>query len=144
MSSESIPVAEGVFREGADGPRLIGSRCPACGSLAFPQADYCHNPGCGERAQEALLGPTGVIWSYTVLHYPPPEAFQVADVPYAVAQVDLDEGIRVSGMVSAAGDLDSIEVGMPVDLVIERVRTNQAGQDVLTWKFAINDRGGSS
>ena len=54
-------------------------RCTACGS---PQVEMRHAAG------------TGTIFSITVVHRPPSPALQ-AFAPYAIALVDLDEGVRL-------------------------------------------------
>ncbi len=36
MTTMQVPVAQGVFTWPSDEPRLIGSRCDACGTYDFP------------------------------------------------------------------------------------------------------------
>jgi uncharacterized OB-fold protein len=59
--------AEGWFDPGGDGgaPALLGSRCTACGNLAFPRATCaCGNPDCdGTELVEARLASTGTVWA---------------------------------------------------------------------------------
>jgi len=138
--ANSIPIAEGLFHETPDGPRLAGSRCSSCGSNTFPAADYCRR--CGEETESVLLGPHGVVWSYTVMHYQMPSPFELTDVPYAVAQVDLDEGLRVSGLLTSV-DLGGLTVGMEVELAIEPIREDSEGRPVMTWVFVPGGIGGS-
>lgn len=81
---------EGWFAD--DPPRLLGRRCAACGTVAFPPTvQTCPNPGCdGEELTEHALSRTGTVWSYTTNHYeaPPPS---VVPPPYTVAAVELDD-----------------------------------------------------
>ena len=137
--ADSIPIAEGLFSETSDGPRLIGSLCPACGARAFPAAGYCRR--CGEETEPTLLGPHGVIWSYTVMHYQMPPPFEVTEVPYAVAQVDLDEGLRIAGLLTSV-DPKVLAVGTEVELAIEQIREDPEGRAVMTWKFTLVGEGG--
>ena len=73
--------------------QLVGGRCSACGQTWYPQGEICQ--GC--LARNAIvplpLSRTGTLYSYSVLHYGP-AAF---DPPYAIAYVDLPEGVRVFG-----------------------------------------------
>ncbi|MGA2931285.1 MAG: zinc ribbon domain-containing protein, partial [Acidimicrobiales bacterium] len=44
-----VPAVEGWFTTGEDGrpPALLGSRCAACGTYAFPaERTACRNPDC--------------------------------------------------------------------------------------------------
>jgi uncharacterized OB-fold protein len=55
--------------------------------------------------------------------------------PYAIGLVDLPEGLRVLGMLTGC-ELDEIRIGMPVELVVEALYTDESGRDVLTYKYA--------
>ncbi len=138
MSTQRIPVAAGLFAETADGARLIGSRCKACGTPYFPKTPVCHHPECGDAAQmeETGFGPHGTIWSCAIQDYPPPAParFDKPYQPYAMAVVDLADGLRVLGQV-AADDIRSVVPDMPVTLVIDTLCHDEAGNEVVTWKF---------
>jgi hypothetical protein len=132
----STPVAEGLFAETAEGPRLIGSRCTTCSACYFPTSTICRNPECAKSAlEDAQLGPRGTLWSYSIQYYPPPPPAKYDEpyVPYALALVDLEEGLRVLARIST-DDPESVVVGSPVELVIEPLYTD-GGNEVLTWKF---------
>ncbi|MEX1255381.1 MAG: OB-fold domain-containing protein [Dehalococcoidia bacterium] len=135
--SERVPVAEGLFAETPDGPRLLGSRCAACGTPYFPKSALCRQPTCdGSAMEDAAFGPNATLWSYTVQHYPPPPPAKYDEpyVPYAMALVDLAEGLRLLARV-AVDDLTQVKAGMPVELVLEPLYTDPQGNDVITWKF---------
>lgn len=132
-----IPVVEGVFADTPDGPRLIGSRCTACGTPHFPRTPVCRNPGCGSSdVEDLLLGPEGELWSFTIQHYkpPPPMRFDDPFIPYAIGLVDLPEGLRVLTMMSAP-DPAQLRIGMKVELVLEPLYHDDSGNEVVTWKF---------
>ena len=133
----SATVADGLFETGADGPRLVGSRCTGCGTVYFPQALSCRNPACREkRIERALLPSHGTLYSYTIQHYRPPALFRMDDwSPYAIGLVDLGEGVRVMGMLTGIA-LDAIAVDMPMTLVVEPLFTDAERGPVLTYKFA--------
>lgn len=136
MIGEAVSVAAGLF-EIADGqPRLIGSRCTACGTSYFPQALSCRNPACDAKMVErTLLPPQGTLYSYTVQGYRPPPLFRKDDwAPYAIGVVELDDGLRVMGMLSGCA-LDTIAIGMPVRLGVAPLYSDDQGRDVLTYMF---------
>lgn len=69
-------------------------RCAACGQLdAGPRelCPTCHSP----RMEPVTVEGDGVLVSWTLVRRPPTR-FQ-ADGPYAVAVVDLDCGVRLTG-----------------------------------------------
>ena len=131
-----IPIAQGLFIETADGPRLIASLC-SCGACYFPQAARCSNPDCKDRKPvEHLLGPNGVLWSYTVQHYPPPPPakFDQPFVPYAIGLVEFPEGLRVLGRMST-DDVNALKIGYSVRIVLEKLYQDEHGSEFTTWKF---------
>jgi uncharacterized OB-fold protein len=136
-TTKHIPVAAGLFAETAAGPRLLGSKCTACGTPYFPKAEVCHNPGCRERKMEdAAFGPRGTLWSCAIQDYPPPAPARY-DEPYkayAMGVVDLAEGLRVLGRMSTS-DPGGLQVGMDVELVLEPLCHDGEGNAVITWKF---------
>lgn len=139
MTTEAqIPAVEGWFTTG-DQPHLVGLRCPECGTTVFPpRALACPNPECeGAELDTVELSRTGTVWSYTVNHYAPPEPYVSPDPfePYGVAAVELaDERMVVLGQV--AGDLDALEVGAPVELVVDTLYEDAEGAHVV-WKWRV-------
>lgn len=130
------PVVEGLFVETDEGPRLLGSRCANCGTAYFPKGAICHNPDCGEsKMQDAAFGPRGKVWSVAIQSYPPPPPAKYDEPfkPYAMAVVDLDDGLRVLGRISGQ-DL-TVEPGADVELVFEPLCHEPDGTPVLTWMF---------
>jgi len=136
-TTKTVPVAEGLFSETVDGPRLLGSRCASCGTPYFPRSAVCHNPECREsKMEEASFGPRGCLWSCAIQNYPPPAPARYEEpyIPYALGMVDMPEGLRVLGRIST-DDPESIQVGAEVELVLERLYLDENGDEVITWKF---------
>ncbi len=135
--TDRIPVIEGLFSEGPEGARLLGSRCASCAAPYFPKAAACHNPDCDEsRMEDAAFGPGGVLFSSAVQNYPPPPPAKYDEPyrPYAVGMVDLDEGLRVLGRIETP-DPASLKGGTRVELTIGRLYRDAEGRDIVTWQF---------
>ncbi len=137
MTTNRVPVIQGLFADTAHGPRLRGSKCAACGAPYFPKSPVCHNPDCtGSRIEDADFGPRGTLWSFAVQYYapPPPVKYDEPFVPFAIGVVDLPEGLRVLGRISI-DDLKKVKIGMDVELVLDRLCGDADGNEVITWKF---------
>jgi len=132
------PAIEGWFTMNAK-PHLLGSQCTSCGTYFFPKQDqYCRNPGCDSTDfKEVELSRTGHIWSYTNACYKPPSPFVAADPfePFAIAAVQLEkEQMTVLGQVVTGVSVEELQVGMPVELVLEPLHETE--EDVkFTWKW---------
>ena len=136
-TTKTVPVAEALFTETVDGPRLLGSKCASCGTPYFPRSAVCHNPECREsKMEEASFGPRGTLWSCAIQNYPPPAPARYEEpyTPYALGMVDMPEGLRVLGRIST-DDPEGVQVGAEVELVLERLYLDENGNEVITWKF---------
>ncbi|RNM16266.1 Zn-ribbon domain-containing OB-fold protein [Nocardioides pocheonensis] len=136
--TETSPVIEGWFTTGPE-PALIGSRCTTCGSTFFPRtAGFCRNPACsGEEFEDAELSRRGRIWSYTDAQYQPPAPYVPATDPYepfALAAVELPEGIVVLGQVAHGYGVADLAVGQEVELVVEPLHADETGTRTI-WKW---------
>ena len=94
-----------AFWTGLREERIVLQRCSGCRRLRFPPVGRC--PYCRSTAavHETVAG-TGAVYSWTVVHRAFDPAF-VADLPYVVATVDLDDGprlaLRLEGQAPAFG-----------------------------------------
>jgi uncharacterized OB-fold protein len=135
----ATPAIEGWFTTGAD-PALTGTRCTSCGTVFFPPADgFCGNPGCdGEEFEPVELSRRGTVWSYTDAQYqPPPPYLPPADPfePFALAAVELPEGLVVLGQVAQGYGVADLHVGAEAELVVETLYTDESGDRlILRWK----------
>jgi len=129
-----IPIMEGLFtispRDGE--PRLIGIRCSNCGKKFFPKREICPNCFLDEKMDEVLLNPQGKIYAFTIVRIPPPLGFEV---PYTYGYVDLiEDDLRVPTMF-IGGKLEQLRIGMDVILVIDKLRTDKEGNEIIGYKF---------
>jgi uncharacterized OB-fold protein len=139
MGKPQVPAVEGWFTMDTRQPRLLGSRCATCKSYFFPKESFfCRNPGCGgTEFEEVPLSRTGTIWSFTTNHYAPPAPYVAPDpfVPYTVAAVELgEEQMVVLGQVAAGIHPGSLQVGMRMELVLEKLYEDDAAEYVV-WKW---------
>jgi uncharacterized OB-fold protein len=61
----------------------------------------------------------GRIYSYTVIHRPPSPAFE-EDVPYTLALVELEEGVRLMSQIVGI-EPDDVSVDLPVEVVFDDI-----------------------
>ena len=95
--------------------RLMLQHCGNCGGyIYYPRAVCPRCLGANLRWEQADGG--GVVHTFTVQHRPPPE---FGDAPYAVAMVELVEGVRIFSRI--VGDPDSVHIGMPVRVAFARL-----------------------
>ncbi|MFE3658598.1 bifunctional MaoC family dehydratase N-terminal/OB-fold nucleic acid binding domain-containing protein [Streptomyces sp. NPDC059165] len=99
------------FWEGVAAHKLLIQRCGACRTLRFPWLPGCG--ACGSPDWDTVeAGGDATVYSYVVMHHPPFPAF---DPPYAVALVELAEGVRMISNVIGV-PYDRVRIGMPVRL----------------------------
>lgn len=104
------------FWEGVHAHRLLIQHCTACGTLRFPWLPGCNACGSSEWDTVEAAG-EGTVFSHVVMHHPPFPAFSEDGEggPYAVALIELAEGVRmVSNVIGVP--YDKVRVGMPVRL----------------------------
>jgi uncharacterized OB-fold protein len=131
VSGAPRPIHDGLFVDGADGPRLIAGRCGECGGLHFPAGPTC--PYCGaDGCSESLVGPDGRLRLFTAVRSRPP-GYRGA-VPYGFGVVELAGGLAVITRITEA-DPERLRPGLPMTLVIETLHTDDDGRPVVTWAF---------
>ena len=122
--SKPVPVPDEIsapFFDGARDGKLMLQHCVSCGMWSFPVRERC--PHCFAAAlQWRQASGHGTLYTFTVMHQVMNPGFASA-VPYNVAQVDLEEGVRmVSNIVVSPND--SLRVGMKLQAVFEAVGDN--------------------
>lgn len=93
-------------------------RCLDCGSLIHYPKIHCPKDG-GERFEWALMSGRGSVYSFIVCHRAFHESFK-PEVPYVVAVIELEEGVRLMSNVIGV-DPDDVHVGMAVAVEFEDV-----------------------
>ena len=111
--------------------RLCGSRCDACGAVFHPARPVCL--ACHGRAlSDALLTGAGSLYACTHVAMPLRPGMR-AGRGYWVAQVDLDDGPRVQGLL--APDVSEPRIGMRLRLGVETVRVEENGDEIVVHHF---------
>ncbi len=83
------------------------------------------------------LSRRGRIWSYTDAQYQPPPPYVARTDPYepfALAAVELPEGLVVLGQVADGYGVGDLTVGAEVELVVETLYTDDDGDHTI-WRW---------
>jgi len=130
-----VAIEDGYFTipdDPSERPRLLGSRCPACGEHFFPRRLVCAR--ClHEGTDDVLLGPGGRLHTWTYVRVPLFAKKDGSVGAYGVGQVDLPEGPRVQAIL--VGGPDDFEIGMALELDLETLRTDDTGDEVVIFRF---------
>lgn len=125
------PIREGLFVEAPGAaPRLVGSRCRATGQVFFPAEAM--NP---VTMVEGTLEPyefegAGTLVAWTVID----RGLPGFDSPYAMGTIALDAGPSIIAQLHDWRG-KSLTHGMRVTLVIERIKRDRDGGEVVGPKF---------
>lgn len=103
------------WRAAAEG-RLLVPHCGACERSFWHPRPHC--PHCGSK-QVGWIEATGkgTIHTFTVVRQSGDPYFRTR-LPYAVAMIELDEGVRMMSNVVDT-PIESLCIGMPVEVVFE-------------------------
>jgi uncharacterized protein len=105
------------FWDATKDERLLIQWCDACATPIFYPREVCPQCLSADSLDWRQSKGTGTVYAYSVQHRPANPT--MADrVPYTVALVELDEGIRMmSNIIDCAPD--DVAVGMPVTVAWE-------------------------
>jgi uncharacterized protein len=106
------------FWDGCRDGQLFLQRCAACESWRYPPAPVC--PRCGSlESQWSPVPRRGTVYSFVVYR----RAFHPAyadEIPYAVALVNLAEGVRMVMRVAEC-PMDAVTIGMEGEIQFRKV-----------------------
>jgi uncharacterized OB-fold protein len=98
--------------------KLLIQRCEDCGARqSLPQA--CCRSCLSEKVTWSETSGRGTVYSYTTIHRPPSPRF-ATDVPYTLALVELEEGVRLLSNIIGIPPED-VRVAMPVEVVFDDI-----------------------
>ena len=103
--------------QGLQEGKLLLPRCDRCSIVFWYPRHHC--PACGANTVSWLAASgKGLIYSFTVVRKGSGPYAEVG--PYALAYVELDEGVRVLSNITDVTDIQSLTIGMPVKAVFDR------------------------
>ncbi len=133
MTRRRVPVKPGYFTvpdDPAEPPKLLASRCTACGEHYFPRREICARAEClSEHLADVEIGPHGTLFSFTFVHIPLFGSSRIEHAGYGVGQVDLPEGPRVQ--LPLAGRREDYRVGMRLVAELDALREDGDAEVVL-------------
>jgi uncharacterized OB-fold protein len=129
------PIKPGFFTvpdDLSETPKLLGTRCEACGEYFYPRRGVCAK--CMSRqTAEVELEARGTLYSYTFVHLPLFGSTNMEHAEgYGVGQVDLPEGPRVQAPL--AGKQAEFKVGQSLRGELDVLRDDD-GTDVMIVRF---------
>ncbi len=100
------------YWDGCREHKLLAQKCAECGKLRTQASYFC--PLClGDKTEAVELSKKGVIYSYIRLEKPFHPSMK-EKLPYIVAEIDLDEGIRI--LANMDEELENLKCGMKVEI----------------------------
>jgi uncharacterized OB-fold protein len=93
--------------------KLMVQRCEQCGKFRFYPGTFCTNCLSSELEWKEVSG-RGTVYSYSIVYRPPFKNISM-DVPYVVALIELNEGVRMMSNIVEC-PLHEISVGMKVQV----------------------------
>ena len=125
-------VNDDFFEIGPEGPFVAGSKCHKCGRVYFPKKNVCVDCWEWGNMEVIPLSRRGRLTLYTVATM----SMLGLDTPYACGYVDLPEGVRLYTLLTDCEPFEEkLKSDMEMEWVIEKMLTNEFGEDVYTYKF---------
>lgn len=101
--------------------KLMAGKCRKCGKTHLPPRPLCDNCFSQEFDWNEISG-IGKLLTYTIIHVAPVQ-FQ-ALAPYAVGIVELENGLRLPGMITGAEE-NRLSIGMKLKIDFGTCVTSQ-------------------
>jgi len=113
---ESIPL---TWRRIPERYRLMGAKCETCGKYYFPYRSLC--PKCRRRGKivDVQFSGKGKVYTHTTI-YAGPTGFE-DKIPYVVAIIELEEGVKVLGQIDDCDPAD-VKIGAKVEKVFRIIQ----------------------
>jgi uncharacterized OB-fold protein len=140
--TQQIPIHDGLFSWPDAKPELLGSRCQHCGEASFPAQGDCRS--CGGRDTDIVkLGDSGTLWTWTIQSFMPKTPYHSNETaetfqPYGVGYVEMPGGVRVEARLKP-NQAEQLSIGMAMQLEIEAFRTDEQGNDIMTFCFSAKE-----
>ena len=135
MNNETNKIKEGLFilpSSPSEEGYLIASKCSSCGIVSFPKRIVC--PVCltDDTMREVPLSRKGQLYSFAI-NLVAPAGFEA---PYIIGKIDLPEKVRIFSVITECDPKDDLlHIGMEMELVFDRIREDEDGNDLIGYKF---------
>lgn len=111
---------------------LNGSKCQNCSQMYVGPRMYCPKCSTAGPFESVRLSGEGEIYVWSVVH----QATPYVKAPYAVAVVDLPEGVSVNTNIEGIEpDPKNLKFGMKVKMFTEKVSEDKEGNSYVAYKF---------
>ncbi len=129
---KTVPLQEGLFEMGGDGKyHLVASRCKSCKLTFFPKRKYCGK--CGSADVEVFhLSDRGKVYTFSQVDRK--SIYTIIEPPYMEADVEMPEGVHIYTILDQC-DFKAVDFGMEVEVYVDKVKQDEAGNDVIAFKF---------
>lgn len=119
------------FRTVGDEVRLLGVRCMECGKIVFPRKPVC--PECFSDALETVpLSKKGILHTFANSVMGPTGM----ETPFVIGFIDLPEGLKLYSLIVDAAPWDQVlRVGMQMEMSIGKIKVDESGREVLSYRF---------
>lgn len=119
------------FQTVGDEIRLVGSRCLACGKVAFPQKPVC--PVCFSDGIETVpLSKNGTLHTFACSVMGPIGM----ETPFVMGFIDLPEGIKLYSLITGTETWGrDLKIGMAMEMTIGKIKVDASGREVLSYRF---------
>ncbi|RLI58097.1 MAG: transcriptional regulator [Candidatus Thorarchaeota archaeon] len=112
---------------------IQGNHCTTCGTYYFPPRPVCPNCRRKGNLEEYRFKGLGKVHTFAIVRQAPEEFKR--QVPYIIAQIELDEGPRLTAQIVNC-DLEDVHIGMRVRACFRKIREfGQGGIIVYGYKF---------
>jgi len=124
----------GLYDPRDEVPTLRGTRCEACGATFFPPLGIgCEVCGAtADRLGAVPIAAAGVLHSLATVHLHPGNDISA---PFAIGEIQLDDGPLIRATLIGLPDLDSIGRRVEAQWVVGR--TDGDGNEVVEPRFAV-------
>jgi uncharacterized OB-fold protein len=122
-----------AYWEAAEEGRLVIKGCRACGHVFFYPRAHCPRCWSADTEWREASG-QGTVYTFTVIHQNDLPPFRDR-VPYVVAIVELEEGVRMTSNVEGCPPED-VECGMPVQVAFREEQRADASMSVPVFRPA--------
>jgi uncharacterized OB-fold protein len=109
-----VPDADSApYWDGCRNRTLLVQQCSHCHTRRFPAAPVCHACWCSEHRWTEVDG-VGTVFSWVTVEHPVWPLHR-HEVPYVIALVELEAGVRIPARLLDVGPHD-VRAGLPVEV----------------------------